>query len=139
MRDEDIVVEELKIGGADEEERRIFSPKGEMAQVLNRPGEAFRHLVYWDLDTPRTGQERGHHLHPVKTDRLYVLRGELLFVVEDPSTRERRVLRAGAGTRITIAPGMAHAFRSTSYCQVLEYSPTAFDPADSRPYRLEGW
>ena len=109
-----------------------------MAQILNRPDVAFRQLVYWDLDTPRTGQERGHHVHARKTDRLYVLKGELEVVAEDPATRERKVLRAAAGCRVTIGPGIAHACRSTAYTQVLEYAPDPYDPSDTRPYRLEG-
>jgi dTDP-4-dehydrorhamnose 3,5-epimerase-like enzyme len=139
MLDARVTVEELPVGGGDRDERRVFGPKGEMAQVLNREDEAFRHLVYWDLDTPRTGQERGHHVHGRKTDRLYVIAGELEFVVEDPATRERKVLRAKAGSRVSIAPGIPHAFRSLAYTQVLEYSPTAYDPTDTRPAKLEGW
>lgn len=139
MLDSDVIVEELKIGGADREERRLFNPKGEMAQILNRAGEAFRHLVYWDLDTPRTGQERGHHFHEKKTDRLYVLAGELEFLVQDLSTGERKVFRAKAGSRIQIVPRLAHAFRSLGFAQVLEYAPDPYDPSDTRPFKLEGW
>ncbi len=139
MLERDVLVEDLKVGGADHEERRIFSPKGEMAQVLNRSGESFRQLVYWELDSTRTAQERGHHFHEEKTDRLYVIRGELEFVVEDPQTKERKVLKAKAGSRVVIAPRIAHAFRSTTYAQALEYSPDPYDPADTFPYKLEGW
>ena len=139
MNDRDVTIEPLPAGGDDSSERRLFSAKGEMAQILNRPGEAFHHLVYWDLDSPSTGLERGHHLHARKTDRLYVIRGELLLAAEDPATRERRVLRAPAGSRIMIAPGIAHAFRSTGPAQVLEYSPAVYDPSDTRPHRIEGW
>jgi dTDP-4-dehydrorhamnose 3,5-epimerase-like enzyme len=139
MLESDVVVEELKVGGADQEERRMFSPKGEMAQILNRSAESFRQLVYWDLDSTRTGQERGHHFHAKKVDRIYIISGEVEFVVEDLATGQRKVLRARAGSRVTIAPRLAHAFRSTTYTQALEYSPDPYDPADTQPYRLEGW
>jgi dTDP-4-dehydrorhamnose 3,5-epimerase-like enzyme len=139
MRDDDVTIEELPTGGADHAERRLFSPKGEMAQILNRTGESFRQLVYWDIDTTRGGQERGHHRHERKTDRLYVISGEMEFVVEDPRTGERRVFRAKAGSRITISPGIAHAFRSTGYAQAIEYSPDPYDPSDTHPHRIEGW
>jgi dTDP-4-dehydrorhamnose 3,5-epimerase-like enzyme len=139
MLESDVVVEDLRVGGADQEERRLFSPKGEMAQILNRSSESFRQLVYWDLDTTRSGQERGHHFHDKKVDRIYIISGEVEFVVEDPSNLERKVLRARAGSRVTIAPRLAHAFRSTTYTQALEYSPDPYDPADTHPYKLEGW
>ncbi len=139
MDPSDVTVEELPVGGADSAERRLFSPKGEMAQIVNRTGEAFRQIVYWDLDTPRTGAERGHHWHVRKTDRIYVVSGEMEVVVEDRATRERKVLRAKAGSRVTIAPGIAHAFRSTGFAQAIEYSPDPYDPGDTQPYRIEGW
>ena len=139
MLEDDVVVEDLRVGGADHEERRLFSPKGEMAQILNRPTESFRQLVYWDLDSTRTGQERGHHFHRKKVDRIYIISGEVEFVVEDPATGERKVFKARAGSRVTIAPRLAHAFRSTTYTQALEYSPDPYDPADTHPAKLEGW
>lgn len=126
-----VQIENLPAGGADHEERRLFSPKGEMAQILNRREEACRHLVYWDLDSPKTGQERGRHYHLRKTEHYYVLTGELDLRLMDPETRVTETRRIQGGQRITVAPKLAHAFRSRTYAQVLEYSPAPYDPTDT--------
>lgn len=123
--------------GDDHAERRFFSAKGEMAQILNRTGDAFRHLVYWDLDTPSSGQERGHHYHGRKVEFFYVLAGQLELKLKDLETGERMTVPVEAGQRISLQPGVAHAFRSKGYAQVLEYSPNPYDPADTHPHKLE--
>jgi mannose-6-phosphate isomerase-like protein (cupin superfamily) len=135
MLEEKVVIEELPTGGDDSNERRIFSEKGEMAQILNRTGEAFKNLVYWELDSTKTGQERGHHYHEKKTERFYVLTGELELSVKELSSYSSKKLIVRAGNRLTIAPRVAHAFRSLMYAQVLEYSPDPYDPADTYPYK----
>lgn len=124
-------IETLPTGGADHEERRLFSKKGEMAQILNRQGDACRHLVYWDLDSPKTQQERGQHYHLRKTEQYYILTGELELRVMDPETKARETFPVKAGQRITVNPKIAHAFRSLNYAQVLEYAPASYDPTDT--------
>jgi mannose-6-phosphate isomerase-like protein (cupin superfamily) len=135
MLEEKVVIEELPTGGDDSNERRIFSEKGEMAQILNRTGEAFKNLVYWELDSTKTGQERGHHYHEKKTERFYVLTGELELSVKELSSYSSKKLIVRAGNRLTIAPRVAHAFRSLMYAQVLEYSPDLYDPTDTYPFK----
>lgn len=49
-----VIIDPLPMTGDDHVERRLFSAKGEMAQILNRATEAYRHLVYWDLDSPKS-------------------------------------------------------------------------------------
>jgi len=131
-----VIIDSLPIGGPDEAERRIYSEKGEMAQIINRADASFRQIVYWDLDSPRTGVDRGHHCHRKKTDRLYVISGTIEILLEDPRTGEQDIRQLKAGDRILIAPGIAHAARSLTYAQVLEYSPDPYDPTDTYPYRL---
>lgn len=123
----------LPVGGADDAERRIFSPKGELAQIVNGTN-AIRHLVYWDLDSPRSGQTRGNHYHRVKTEECYVLTGEIEVIAMDRETAEREVMTARAGDRITVDSGVAHSFRSRGYAQVLELLPTPYDAADTIPF-----
>jgi mannose-6-phosphate isomerase-like protein (cupin superfamily) len=135
MLERKIIIEELPMEGNDSNERRIFSPKGEMAQILNRTDEAFKNLVYWELDSTRTGQERGHHYHDKKTERFYVLTGELELSVKELESSSSKKLIVRAGNRLTIAPGVAHAFRSLMYAQILEYSPDPYDPTDTYPYK----
>jgi quercetin dioxygenase-like cupin family protein len=105
-----------------------------MAQILNRKNEAYRHLVYWDLD--QTGQERGHHYHQRKTENVYILSGEMDLLVEDLESGSKETILVQAGDRLTIRPHLAHAYRSRKYSQVLEYSPETYDAADTVPYKL---
>jgi mannose-6-phosphate isomerase-like protein (cupin superfamily) len=132
-----VIIEGLPTGGNDTAERRIFSQKGEMAQILNRPSESFRHLVYWDLDSSSSAQERGGHYHRQKTEHFYVIAGELDLLVEDLETGAKEKAFLQAGDRLTINPRVAHAFRSRIYSQVLEYSPDPYDPGDAVPFRVE--
>jgi len=37
-----VFIENLPVGGDDKLERRVFSAKGEMAQILNRADQAFK-------------------------------------------------------------------------------------------------
>jgi len=129
-----VIIEELPVGGADSAERRIVSPKGEMAQILNRAEECFRHLVYWDLDSGKSKQLRGNHYHLRKTERYYVISGQLELFLEDIASLQGEKIRLLAGNRITVHPNVAHAFRARSYSQVLEFSPGPYDPADTQPY-----
>ncbi|HOF04458.1 MAG TPA: hypothetical protein PLH54_02460 [Syntrophales bacterium] len=129
-------IESLPVGGPDAAERRIFSEKGEMAQIVNRREDAFRQIVYWDIDSTRTGVDRGHHYHLRKTDRMYVLSGEVELLLEDPRTGARGLAVLRAGDRVEILPGVAHAVRSRVRSQVLEYSPDPYDPADTYPHRV---
>ena len=136
MLETKVVVEQLPVGGNDNLERRIFSEKGEMAQILNRTHEAFKNLVYWELDSARTGQERGHHYHERSTERFYVLTGELELSLKDIESLASKRLKVKAGNRVIISPRVAHAFRSLMYSQVLEYSPDPYDPTDTTPYKV---
>jgi dTDP-4-dehydrorhamnose 3,5-epimerase-like enzyme len=131
------IIKPLPLSGPDDGERRLFSPKGEMAQILNRAQESFRHLVYWDLNSTVTGAERGHHYHRRKTENFYVIAGELDLLLEDPETGAREMARLTSGCRLTIKPGLAHAFRSRVYAQVLEYASDPYDPADTVAHQIK--
>jgi mannose-6-phosphate isomerase-like protein (cupin superfamily) len=136
MLETKVVVEQLTIRGDDNLERRIFSEKGEMVQILNRTHEAFKNLVYWDLNSAKTGQERGHHYHERKIERFYVLTGELELSLKDIETLDIKRLKVKAGDRLIISPRVAHAFRSLRYSQVLEYSPEPYNPTDTYPCKV---
>jgi mannose-6-phosphate isomerase-like protein (cupin superfamily) len=131
-----VIIDELPMAGADSDERRLISPKGEMAQILNRARESFRHLVYWDLDSKKSKQLRGNHYHLRKTERYYVISGRLELLLEDVVSLQNKKIRLSAGNCLTVSPNIAHAFRSLSYTQVLEFAPVPYDPTDTRPYNL---
>jgi mannose-6-phosphate isomerase-like protein (cupin superfamily) len=131
-----VIITPLPMTGDDHSERRLFSAKGEMAQLLNRSTESFRHLVYWDLDSTKTGEERGHHYHGKKNENFYVLTGEFDLLVHDLETNQKEVIVVKTGDRLQITPRVAHAFRSKTYSQSLEYSSEPYDPTDTHPYKV---
>ena len=136
MLDKKVIIEQLPIGGDNGLERRIFSEKGEMAQILNRTDEAFKQLVYWELDSTNSNQERGHHYHGRRIEQIYVLTGELELLLKDIESSDNKKVIINAGNRVTISPRVAHAYRSLMYSQVLEYSPEPYDPIDTYPYKV---
>jgi mannose-6-phosphate isomerase-like protein (cupin superfamily) len=95
-----VIVEELPTSGEDHEERRLFNTRGEMAQILNREVETFKHLVYWDLDTPKSGEERGHHYHERETEHFYIITGEAEILLEDLETSQKQTLHVKARSAI---------------------------------------
>lgn len=131
-----VVVEELPTGGPDHAERRLFNHRGEMAQILNREADTFGHLVYWDLNTDESGEERGHHYHLRETEHFYIITGQADILLEDLETGQKDTVHVQAGTRIHIAPRVAHAYRSRGYSQVLEWSPQPYDPTDTYPHKV---
>jgi len=131
-----VIIENLPVGGDDNLERRVFSAKGEMAQILNRSNQAFKQLVYWELDSAKSGEERGHHYHEKKIEHFYVVTGELELLFKDLESSVSKKLLVKAGNRLDICPRVAHAFRSLTYSQVLEYSPEPYDPSDTHSYKV---
>jgi len=136
MLETKLVIEDLPMEGDNNLERRTFSEKGEMAQILNRTIEAFKHLVYWELDSAKSGQERGQHYHERKTEHFYVLTGELELSLIDLEGSDSKKVLVKAGNRVAISSRVAHTFRSLAYSQVLEYSPEPYDPSDTHPYKV---
>ncbi|MBU1208024.1 MAG: WxcM-like domain-containing protein [Proteobacteria bacterium] len=131
-----VFIEDLPVGGDDRLERRVFSVKGEMAQILNRADQAFKQLVYWELDSAKSGQERGHHYHEKKIEHFYVLTGELELSIKELESSVSKKIIVKAGNRLDISPRVAHAFRSLTYAQVLEYSSEPYDPSDTHSYKV---
>ena len=127
-----VIVEPLPSGGADSDERRLANAKGEMAQIVNRAAGGFRHLVYWDLDSPKSGQTRGNHYHLRKTEQYYVISGQLELSVRENGSPLAEVVVVSAGDRVTVRPLVVHSFKSRAYAQVLEFSPDQYDPDDTR-------
>jgi mannose-6-phosphate isomerase-like protein (cupin superfamily) len=132
----EVIIEDLPMSGDDNLERRILSEKGEMAQILNRTDQVFKQLVYWELDSAKSGQERGHHYHEKKIEHFYVLTGELELSIKELESSVSKKLLVKAGNRLDISPRVAHAFRSLTYAQVLEYSPEPYDPSDTYSYKV---
>jgi hypothetical protein len=112
--------------------KRLMLPQGELAQFHDGP-EAMRYLAFVEL---RAGAVRGNHYHKVKEEWIYMISGELLLVVADITSGARERFTITCGDLAFISTGIAHALHVTQSGQAIEFSPVAFDPADSYPYNL---
>jgi quercetin dioxygenase-like cupin family protein len=114
--------------------KRLALPQGELAQIHNS-AEGMRYMAIIDL-VP--GTVRGNHFHNVKEEYIYVMRGELRILAEDPQTCERAELAVAAGELAFIAKGLAHVLQILAAGQAIEFSPAEFNPADSFPWQVSG-
>lgn len=112
--------------------KRLFLPQGELAQIYDGE-EGIRYLACMEL---RPGFVRGNHYHEVKAEVIYIIRGEILLVVEDIVTRERAAIGLQSGDLAVIPVRIAHGFRTIQAGDGVEWSPTRFDPKDIQPYAL---
>jgi predicted N-acetyltransferase YhbS/quercetin dioxygenase-like cupin family protein len=77
---------------------------GERGVVRVPPSEANGHLLVVDLYLRPGGKVAGEHVHPVTTEAFTAVRGRLAV------RHDGRALDAGPGTRVQVAPGVAHEF-----------------------------
>jgi predicted N-acetyltransferase YhbS/quercetin dioxygenase-like cupin family protein len=77
---------------------------GERGVVRVPPSEANGHLLVVDLYLRPGARVAGEHVHPVSTEAFTCVRGRLAV------RHDGRVLDAGPGTRVQVAPGVAHEF-----------------------------
>jgi hypothetical protein len=112
--------------------KRLLLPQGELAQVHDSE-EGIRYLAV--IET-RSGSVRGNHYHKIKEERIYVLQGELLVLVEDVETKARASVPLKTGELLLIQTGIAHLLRTVEPGQAIEFSNTRFDAADIFPFAL---
>lgn len=112
--------------------KRLLVPQGELAQVHDSE-EGIRYLAV--IET-RGGSVRGNHYHKIKEERIYVLQGELLVLVEDVETKARAFVSLRTGELLLIQTGIAHLLRTVEPGQAIEFSKARFNPADSFPFSL---
>ena len=113
--------------------KRLFLPQAELAQ-FHDSDDGIRYLAVIEA---RIGSIRGNHYHKVKEERIYVLQGELLMLVEDIQTNERASVCLRKGDLLLIQTGVAHLLRTVEPGQAIEYSQARFNPADTFPYPLD--
>ncbi len=106
--------------------KRLFLPQGELAQVYDSD-EGMRYLAVIEA---RLGSVRGNHYHKVKEEWIYVLRGEMLALVEDTQTRKQASVPLQTGDLLRIETWIAHLLRTVEPGQAIEFSKARFDPAD---------
>lgn len=107
--------------------KRLALPAGELAQLTNG-SEAFRYLACLEL---LAGTTRGNHLHRQRHERFYLMAGAATLHLLDPGTGSRASINLVPGDLIALSPGIAHALQVTSAGAAVEFSPEAFDPADT--------
>ena len=77
------------------------------------------------------GEIGGNHYHNEKWEKIVILEGELLVVLEEPNSRERYEEVVSPGNIITLVPKIAHAFASaseTNPVRYLEITNKTFNP-----------
>jgi GNAT superfamily N-acetyltransferase/mannose-6-phosphate isomerase-like protein (cupin superfamily) len=77
---------------------------GERGVVRVPPSEANGHLLVVDLYLRPGAKVAGEHVHPVSTEAFTTVSGRLAV------RHDGRALDAGPGTRVEVAPGVAHEF-----------------------------
>lgn len=112
--------------------KRLHLPQGDLAQIHNSP-EPIHFIAWIEL---KAGGIRGNHIHRRKQEYLYLLAGSATLTLEHAQTRERVTLDLAVGDLVLIEPGIAHAIASPVAGEAIEYSPQAFDPADTERYPL---
>ncbi len=112
--------------------KRLLLPQGELARIYDAE-QGVRYIAFIEL---RAGTVRGNHVHRVKEEFLYVIRGELTLVVEDIASRAGDMVPLRTGDLAFIAAGIAHALQTTASGQAIEFSTARFDPADSYRFPL---
>ena len=112
--------------------KRLLLPQGELAQVY----DAEEGIRYMAVIEARVGCVRGNHYHKVKRERIYVLQGELLVVVEDIQTKARASVPLQTGDLLFIQTGIAHALQTVEPGLAIEFGLARFDTADIFPYPL---
>jgi len=110
--------------------KRLQLVQGELSQIYdgNCPEQGLLYLATVQL---LPGQVRGNHYHMAKREWIYLMCGSLKVIVRDRITGVRDELQATAGDRIYLAPGIEHVLVPLEAGYAVEYSPEAFDPADT--------
>lgn len=112
--------------------KRIALPQGHLAQ-FHDDAQPIHYIASIEL---REGTVRGNHFHKVKREFIYVLKGELLLLLEDVVSKDRESIPLKEGELVVINPGIAHALRVTQAGMAIEFSPARFDGSDIYRYPM---
>ena len=114
--------------------KRLMLAQGELAQFYDADN-GMRYLAFIEL---RSGTVRGNHYHKVKEEWLYVMRGEVVLVIEEIQSRTRESYSMKTGDLAIISTAIAHTLQVVSAGEAIECSSARFDPADIYKYHLVG-
>ncbi len=107
--------------------KRLLLPQGELAQFFDGD-PPMRYLAVIEL---RPGTIRGNHFHREKEEWVYVISGELLLTVQEVSSGTKDSFTLSVGELAILPAGIAHAMQPKQAGFAVEFSPVAFDPADT--------
>lgn len=106
---------------------RLSLPHGDTI-FLNKKFDDLRHLSV--LELPK-GLLRGNHYHKLRTEYLYILKGNVWGYYWDPQNPgDARKILLTPGQIVTIPPGLAHAIEAVEGALAVEFSPNPFDITD---------
>jgi len=112
--------------------KRLILPQGELANFYDEP-EGIRYLAYIEL---RQDSIRGNHLHRVKEEQVYIIQGEALLVIQEPSSGKKESINLSPGDLVKISTGIAHALKAVQRGHGIEFSTAQFDPTDIERVKL---
>ena len=105
--------------------KRLALPQGELAHFSD--GENIEYIAFVEL---RPGGTRGNHFHQKKEEAVYVIRGEMVLIVQDVWTGERDALTLETGDLAVVSTQIAHAYQTRRPGDAVEFSKARFDAAD---------
>ena len=120
-------IEDIPVTNKFSREKRFIEDRGEL--VLLSDGEEIRHITYFSFN-PDIGFYRGGHYNKRKTEKFYVVSGQLLIHLKGIETLEAQIIEVNTGQRVTIRHMCAHKFEAVSPSQVVEYYSTPYDSQD---------
>jgi quercetin dioxygenase-like cupin family protein len=111
-----------------------ISERGGARAIFYHNGEPMAFLACLEF-VP--GLVRADHYHLRKLEHMVVVRGTVIgkFVLRDAPDDVLEVT-LGLGDIVSVAPGCVHSYRSDADAMALEYSPNAFEAADTYSYPI---
>ena len=114
---------------------RVATPAGELTQIVS--GTPFLFLAYIEF-LPDETKPRGNHVHKVKTETLYVIKGSLRAIYKDVELGTRKEVYLESGDLVTVPPNVAHVYYALDYTQTVELADRPYDVGDTTPFRVDG-
>lgn len=110
--------------------KRLLLDRGELAQFYNS-SEPIHLIAYIEFPD---GSIRGGHYHPIREEKIYIIRGEMILAVEDIETKEHDSCNISEGDILSISPNIAHAIKTIKAGHAIEFSSKTFNPEDTIKY-----
>jgi dTDP-4-dehydrorhamnose 3,5-epimerase-like enzyme len=106
--------------------------KGEFVQISY--GETIRHLAYFEV---KKGFFRGSHVHKLKEETFYVIKGRIKAIFQDMETLQKEEHILVKADKIRVKTNCGHILYGLEDSTVVEYSPLDYDKTDAYPIVFE--